>query len=112
MHLKYLQIFFSIFSNDVYQKQGASGRARDAVVKELMGVSVLTRYNNRVYRVDDIEWDKTPMMEFTLKKDPQKKVTLVDYYKSHWNLEIRDKQQPLILHRAKGKTSSGEVSHE
>ena len=32
----------------------------------LIGTSVLTRYNNRTYKVHDIDWNNTPM--FTFKK--------------------------------------------
>ncbi|XP_046585759.1 piwi-like protein Ago3 isoform X1 [Neodiprion lecontei] len=97
--------------NQVYTKH-SSGHFRDAVMKELMGVSVLTRYNNKVYRIDDINWDENPLKEFTLSKDPQSKMSLYQYYKNHWNIEIRDQKQPLLIHRAKKRLPSGEQIEE
>lgn len=52
---------------------------RDDCVKELVGSIVITRYNNRTYRVDDIEWDKSPNDTFSLMDGT--KTTFVDYYR-------------------------------
>ncbi|KAL0126990.1 hypothetical protein PUN28_005374 [Cardiocondyla obscurior] len=78
---------------------------KDNVMKAIIGSSVLTRYNNRTYRIDDIAWDKTPMYEFS--KD-DKNMTLIEYYESNWNIEIEDKQQPLLVHRGTFRTPTGE----
>lgn len=75
-------------------------------MKEIIGTSVLTRYNNKTYRIDDIAWDKTPKYVFS-KGDQQ--ISLIDYYKSNWNIEITDLQQPLLVHRATNRTPTGEV---
>lgn len=40
---------------------------------------VLTRYNNRTYRIDDIDWDRTPRDSFTLASGEE--ITFVDYYR-------------------------------
>jgi hypothetical protein len=34
------------------------------VQKAVIGASVLTRYNNRMYRIDDIDFDKSPRSTF------------------------------------------------
>ena len=39
---------------------------------------VCTRYNNKTYRIDDIDWDHNPSFEFETR---QKKVTMMQYYK-------------------------------
>lgn len=36
-------------------------------------------------------------------------MSLIDYYKSYWNIEIKDLQQPLLVHRATVRTTTGEV---
>lgn len=36
------------------------------------------RYNNKTYRIDDIDWDKNPRNTFTT---PQGEVSFVDYYR-------------------------------
>ena len=38
---------------------------RVAVQKALLGAFILTRYNNKCYRVDDIDWEMTPSSTFT-----------------------------------------------
>ncbi|GAB1865325.1 Piwi-like protein 1 [Camponotus japonicus] len=78
---------------------------RDAVVNEIVGTSVLTRYNNKTYRIDDIAWDKSP--EYVFSKNGEE-ISLIDYYKVHWNIEIEDKEQPLLVHRATIRTPTGE----
>lgn len=40
---------------------------------------MLTRYNNRTYRIDDIDWEKTPRDSFTLGSGEE--ITFVDYYR-------------------------------
>lgn len=67
------------------------------VAKEvLIGLCVLTRYNNRMYRIDDIVFDKNPMSTFDMRGTP---TTFYDYYKNHYGVEIKDKAQPLLLNR-------------
>jgi len=66
----------------------------------------LTRYNNKTYRIDDIAWDKTPRYVFS-KGDEV--MSLIDYYKSHWNIKIQDLEQPLLVHRATIRAQTGEV---
>ena len=42
--------------------KGADGR--QAVTRLLLGVNVITKYNNRTYRIDDISWTECPSMVF------------------------------------------------
>lgn len=79
---------------------------KERVLCELLGTSVLTRYNNRTYKVDDIDWDKNPQYKFQYKGQL---TTLIDYYKTHHNVEIKDQTQPLLVHKHKFKGSGGEV---
>ncbi|XP_066589272.1 piwi-like protein Ago3 [Prorops nasuta] len=78
---------------------------KDAIVNQITGTSVITRYNNRTYRIDDIAWDKNPMTTFERKKEI---ITLVDYYKQQFNIRIQDIKQPLLVHRSKIRLSNGE----
>jgi aubergine-like protein len=72
---------------------------QDTALKQLVGTVVLTRYNNRTYRVDDIAWDKNPQSTFM--DHTGKAVSFVDYYKKAYDKTIMDKEQPLLLHRPK-----------
>ena len=62
----------------------------------LIGLTVLTRYNNKSYRIDEILFDQNPQSTF----DCQGRVmSYIEYYKTHYNIEIKDKGQPLLLNR-------------
>lgn len=72
---------------------------RDEVIRTLVGTVVLTRYNNKTYRVDDIVWDKTPQQTFSTATGGD--ISFIEYYKKSYNLDIIDHEQPLLLHRPK-----------
>ncbi|XP_062615032.1 piwi-like protein 1, partial [Saccostrea cucullata] len=59
------------------------------------------RYNNKTYRVDDFDWDKRPDFAFKLRNDVS--ITLAEYYKKNYNIEVRDMNQPLVVSRPKKK---------
>ena len=69
--------------------------------KALIGSIVLTRYNNRCYKVDDIDFDSTPSSTFT--DYTGKETSFVEYYKRQYNIDIKDLKQPMLLHREKKK---------
>lgn len=56
----------------------------------------MTRYSNAAYHIKNIDFDLTPLSEFTLNG---RLVTYVDYYKTKYNEEIKDLTQPLLLHK-------------
>lgn len=69
---------------------------RQLAITALLGSVVLTRYNNRTYRIDDIDWDSNPKSTFVMNG---KDVSYIDYYMSHYNIEIKDENQPLLINR-------------
>ncbi|XP_027588832.1 piwi-like protein 1 [Pipra filicauda] len=74
-------------------------RFRDACAKELIGLIVLTRYNNRTYRIDDINWDSNPMATF--RKSDGAEITFLEYYKKQYNIDIGDPKQPVLISQLK-----------
>ncbi|XP_077164516.1 piwi-like protein 1 [Paroedura picta] len=76
-------------------------RFREICAKELVGLIVLTRYNNKTYRVDDIDWDSNPQNVF--KKSDGSEISFVDYYKKQYNQEITDLNQPVLVSQPKRK---------
>lgn len=76
------------------------------IAMEVIGTSVLTCYNNRTYKVDDIDWDSNPQVTFDRKGED---ISLVDYYKQHYGITITDLEQPLLINRSKEKRTTGEV---
>ncbi|XP_008557727.1 piwi-like protein Ago3 [Microplitis demolitor] len=97
------------FIQDIYKTTQDRGNFKETIFKELCGMTILTRYNNATYRVDDILWEKNPTFTFDYKGT---QTSIAEYFKSHWDLVIRDLQQPLILHRAKKKLSQGGTREE
>ncbi|XP_015733495.1 piwi-like protein 1 [Coturnix japonica] len=76
-------------------------RFRDACAKELIGLIVLTKYNNRTYRVDDIDWDANP--QCTFRRADGSEISYIDYYKRQYNQEISDLNQPVLISQSRRK---------
>ncbi|XP_068460923.1 piwi-like protein 1 [Clinocottus analis] len=85
------------FMVNLRQKCG-NQRFPEICSKELIGLIVLTKYNNKTYRIDDIAWDHTPNNTFT-KRD--KEVSFKEYYKTQYNLVIADESQVLLISNVK-----------
>jgi aubergine len=75
-------------------------------MKELLGQVVLTRYNNRTYRIDDIAWDLSPRDRFT--KKTGESISYEQYYATVYNKSIRERDQPLLVHKARRKGQDDE----
>ncbi|NXW57063.1 PIWL1 protein, partial [Eurystomus gularis] len=79
-------------------------RFKDTCAKELIGLIVLTKYNNRTYRVDDIDWDANPRCTF--RKADGSEISYVDYYKKQYNQEITDLNQPVLISQPRRRSGS------
>ena len=73
------------------------------VQKALLGAVILTRYNNRCYRVDDIDWDMSPSSKF--QDHNGRETSFIEYYKKQYNISIKDPKQPMLISRSKRKTA-------
>lgn len=80
---------------------------KDSFAKAVVGTTVLTDYNNKTYRIDDVDWSTTVNATFETKAGP---VSFVDYYKSKYNIEIRDRKQPLLVSKARARDVRGGMS--
>uniref|UniRef100_A0A8C4TBM8 Piwi-like RNA-mediated gene silencing 1 n=1 Tax=Erpetoichthys calabaricus TaxID=27687 RepID=A0A8C4TBM8_ERPCA len=92
--------------NLMYQLRQQCGEAKfeDVCTKELVGLIVLTRYNNKTYRIDGIAWDQTPNNTFS-KNDTS--ISFKNYYKTQYNLDITDNNQVLLISRVKKSGPGG-----
>ncbi|CAF90296.1 unnamed protein product, partial [Tetraodon nigroviridis] len=79
-------------------------RFHEICTKELVGLVVLTKYNNRTYRIDDIAWDHTPSNTF---KRGAADISFKDYYRNQYGLEIADGNQVLLVSYVKRMGPSG-----
>ncbi|NXG80612.1 PIWL1 protein, partial [Baryphthengus martii] len=82
------------FIYSLYYQVGEE-RFKEACAKELIGLVVLTKYNNRTYRIDDINWNANPRCTF--RKADGTEISYVDYYKKQYNQEITDLNQPVLV---------------
>ncbi|XP_077485667.1 piwi-like protein 1 [Amblyomma americanum] len=73
---------------------------KEECVKRVAGCIVVTPYNGKTYRVDDIDWDKNPACTFETMEGPK---TYADYYRVQYEKRIRDMRQPLLVCRPKDK---------
>ncbi|KAJ6652960.1 hypothetical protein lerEdw1_010270 [Lerista edwardsae] len=78
------------YRHTIYQQ--SQGNFQDECTKHLIGNIILTRYNNNTYRVDDIDWNKTPKDNFTMSDG--KETTFVDYYRT---LASQPQAPPVML---------------
>ncbi|KAM9055897.1 LOW QUALITY PROTEIN: piwi-like protein 3 [Megaptera novaeangliae] len=77
--------------------------AKEKILKKLVGSSVLTKYNNRTYRVDDITWEKSPSSTFT--RSDGSETSFVDYYREQYGTVVTTLSQPLLITKSKWKKS-------
>uniref|UniRef100_A0A8D3C5Y8 Piwi-like protein 2 n=1 Tax=Scophthalmus maximus TaxID=52904 RepID=A0A8D3C5Y8_SCOMX len=89
--------------NMLYQQR--KEKFQDECAKELIGSIAITRYNNRTYRIDDIEWNKSPSDTFLLMNGS--KTTFVEYYSKNYGITIKEMDQPLLIHRPKERSKPG-----
>ncbi|XP_060627079.2 piwi-like protein 4 [Anolis sagrei] len=88
------------FMTSLYQNVDRA-RFAEMCEKELVGLIVLTRYNNKTYRVDDIEWSVKPTDSF--EKRDGTRISYKDYYKQQYDLVLTDLNQPLLVSQLKIK---------
>ncbi|CAN7986806.1 unnamed protein product [Ixodes hexagonus] len=78
----------------------APARYRDEAIRQVVGAIVMTPYNNKTYRVDDIDWAQNPRLTFDTKEGPK---TYMEYYLAQYERRIRDPMQPLLVCRPRDK---------
>ncbi|XP_064433765.1 piwi-like protein 3 [Mirounga angustirostris] len=89
----------SVLRDDFPAKQDL----REQVSKQLVGSIVSTIFNNKTYRVDDIDWEETPRTTF--KTSDGAEITFVEYYKTRYDQVVTELNQPLLISKGKWKKS-------
>uniref|UniRef100_A0A665WN07 Piwi-like RNA-mediated gene silencing 1 n=1 Tax=Echeneis naucrates TaxID=173247 RepID=A0A665WN07_ECHNA len=80
------------------RQQWGPHRFPEICTKELVGLIVLTKYNNKTYRIDGIAWDHTPNNTF---KRGDTDISYKNYYKTQYGLDITDGNQVLLISQVK-----------
>ncbi|KAH0503642.1 Piwi-like protein 4 [Microtus ochrogaster] len=88
------------FMTDLCLRAGTS-HFTETCQKQLVGLIVLTRYNNKTYRIDDIDWSVKPTQAF--QKRDGSEITYMDYYKQQYNITLSDLNQPVLVSLLKRK---------
>ncbi|KAH6929130.1 hypothetical protein HPB50_023840 [Hyalomma asiaticum] len=85
---------------DLLSNLSASPNYRAEAMKQVTGCIVMTPYNNKTYRIDDIDWSKNPLSLFNTKEGTK---SYMDYYREQYEKYIKDVKQPLLVCRPKEK---------
>jgi len=83
------------FANNRYKNKNWMIDFKNSII----GTSVMSEYNNKTYRIDDIDENVSPLSTF-VKKDGSK-ITYMDYYKEKWKLTIYSVNQPMLITKNK-----------
>lgn len=75
---------------------------QSVVIRDLVGACVLTRYNNRLYRVDDVDFNTNPQATFDDRRGG--KTSFVEYYRTQYDLKIKDLRQPMLISKERKRT--------
>ncbi|XP_037960636.1 protein aubergine-like [Teleopsis dalmanni] len=75
-----------------------------AFKNEVIGSIALTDYNNKTYRITDVDFKSSPLSTFSLK---DKQVSFAEYFKSRYNLIITDTSQPMLISKPTNKNIRG-----
>ncbi|XP_020807330.1 protein piwi [Drosophila serrata] len=82
-------------------------RHQDEFRVNVLDLVVLTDYNNKTYRINDVDFGQTPRSTFDCKG---KTVSFVDYYLTKYNIRIRDHNQPLLISKNRDKAQKTNAS--
>lgn len=76
----------------------------EAFTSEVLGMTVLTDYNNETYKITDVDFSTTPSSTFEGKNGP---ISFMDYYKTQWKIRIQDPRQPMLVAQSSSKQKRG-----
>nr|XP_040582530.1 protein piwi-like isoform X2 [Lepeophtheirus salmonis]XP_040582535.1 protein piwi-like isoform X3 [Lepeophtheirus salmonis] len=99
---------------DLIKKIAGSGENKDyqtAIRRELIGLIVMTTYNQKTYRVNDIDFDSDPRLTFDIsgKDNTVRTVSYEKYYKEKYNVKVTDVKQPLLVSIPKDRDRRGGI---
>ena len=60
----------------------------------MIGATIMTSYNKRTYKIDDVEFNITPRDTFTTE---EKEISYVEYFKTKYDSEIKNMNQPVLI---------------
>ena len=86
--------------NEIYENEKDIDSAKRKSKSEIIGRSVRTKYgNNRHWRIDDIDFNKTPNSKFM--REEKEEISFLKYYYDTYNVTIKNTNQPLLVNVSK-----------
>lgn len=79
---------------------------QERVKEEIIGMTVMTKYNNAMYRVDDIDFQLNPQCTFKFRETEE--MSYAEYYEKKYNRKLGHPNQPLLIHKRK---KDGNIIH-
>ncbi|CAG9764076.1 unnamed protein product [Ceutorhynchus assimilis] len=80
---------------------GSSRDPRQEFQKRVIGSIVLTEYNNKTYRIDDVDFKKNPDDTFTKRDGTQ--ISYRKYFQERYQVKIQHNDQPLLVSKSKAR---------
>uniref|UniRef100_A0A182KF12 Uncharacterized protein n=1 Tax=Anopheles christyi TaxID=43041 RepID=A0A182KF12_9DIPT len=75
------------------QKQ--PGSFRENFARMVVGSQVMCTYNQKMYKITDVDFSSTPSSTFTTREGGN--ITFLEYYRKAYNITIRDPKQPMLV---------------
>lgn len=69
---------------------------KEAINEAILNATVVTKYNQKTYKVVRVEYDMSPETTFD---QNGKQVSYMEYYKTKYNQTITDVNQPLLINK-------------
>ncbi|XP_076183487.1 aubergine isoform X2 [Ptiloglossa arizonensis] len=85
--------------NDCYQQN--RNEYKMLFENQIIGLVVLTDYNNNTYRISDVDYSTNPNSTFQLRNGES--ISYKDYYKNKYQIKINNYSQPMLVTRLKPK---------
>lgn len=76
--------------------QRGGGDWQEAIQTALTGATVVTRYNQKTYRVERVDFGMSPATTFDKNGE---QVSYAEYYKTRYNENVSDPNQPLLINK-------------
>jgi aubergine-like protein len=96
------ETLYDILQNCVQNERANYQQSFENIV---LGMTVLTAYNNKTYRVDGVQFNQSPSQTFPTRDGGS--ISFVQYYKDKYHLIIRDVNQPLLVSKPKERDRRG-----
>uniref|UniRef100_A0A182QKA2 Aubergine n=1 Tax=Anopheles farauti TaxID=69004 RepID=A0A182QKA2_9DIPT len=75
--------------------QRVPGSFKENFKKAIIGVQVMCVYNQKTYKITDVDFGTNPSSTFSTKQGES--ISFMEYYKKAYNITIRDPNQPMLV---------------